>query len=229
MLPTGKQKLTQDLKRIEMMVGEMMSYLGSDVLFWPTTYAGLTTVTLGNYLMRQNRLLALRSTALDTLDQDRLDVAVARFDRVLYYNPEEFKQKICRELEARLRQWREYVHQLAREEMKANCYEAEVENRVIIEDIFQKLYLLTCQPEAHISEEIEQLDLNLRQQWQFGKFIWPVEWESAYPQSIYWWLYGRPQSRVRAKVKAGERKTYIPQPSRRPGVGLSLVAETGGV
>lgn len=229
MLPTGKQKLTQDLKRIEMMVGEMTSYLGSEILFWPTTYAGLTTVTLGNYLMHQNRLLALRGTALNALAQDRLDVAVARFDRLLYYNTEEFKQKIGRELEARLRQWREYVQQMTRGEIQANCYEAEVESRVIIEDIFQKLSILTCYPEPHISEEIEQLDFNLRQFWQPGKFIWPVEWQSAYPQAIYWWLYGRPQSRVKVRVNVGERSPYIPQPSRRPSIGLSLAAETGGV
>lgn len=229
MLPTGKQKLTQDLKRIEMMVGEMRSYLGSEILFWPTTYAGLTTITLGNYLMHQNRLLALRGTALDALAQDRLDVAVARFDRLLYHNTEEFKQKIGRELEARLRQWREYVQQMARGEIKANCYEAEVECRVIIEDIFQKLSILTCYPEPHISEEIEQLDFNLRQFWQSGKFIWPVEWQPAYPQAIYWWLYGQPQSRVKVRVNVGERSPYIPQPSLRPSAGLFLAAETGGV
>lgn len=227
MQPTGKQKLTQDLKRIEMMVGEMMAYLDSEILFWPTTYAGLTSVTLGSYLMRQNRLLALRSTALEALAQDRLDVAVARFDRVLYYNTEEFKQKVCRELEARLRQWRDYVQCLTREEIKATCYEAEVENRVIIEDIFQKLYILAYQPEAFIFEEIEQLDSHLRQQWQPGKFIWPVEWQAAYPQAIYWWLYGQPQSRPKVKVSVSERTPYLPQPNRRPSVGLALMAETG--
>ncbi|MBE7549605.1 MAG: hypothetical protein HS126_00820 [Anaerolineales bacterium] len=182
----------------------MTSYLGSEILFWPTPYAGLTTVTLGSYLMCQNRLLALRSSALNALAQDRLDVAVARFDRLLYYNTEEFKQKIGRELEARLRQWREYVRQLAREESKANCYEAEVESRVIIEDIFQKLSILTCYPEPQIAEEIEQLDFNLRQCWQPGKFIWPVEWQPAYPQAIYWWLYGQPQSRVKARINTVE-------------------------
>jgi hypothetical protein len=227
MLPTGKRKLTQDLKRIEMMVGEMTS---SDAISWPTPYAGLTTVTLGNYLMCQNRLLALRSTALDALAQERLDVVVAGFDCLLYYNIEEFKQKIGRELEARLRQWHEFVQQLAGEEIKANCCEAEVENRVIIEDIFQKLYILKDQPDPHISEEMEQLDLHLYQQWQPGKFIWPVEWQSAYPQAIYWWLYGQPQSSVKFKVNGAERPPlYIPKTRRRPSVGPSLMTETGGV
>ncbi|MCL4297773.1 MAG: hypothetical protein KJ077_18675 [Anaerolineae bacterium] len=212
-----------------MMVGEMTAYLGSEILFWPSTYAGLTTVTLGNYLMCQNRLLALRSSALNALAQDRLDVTVARFDRLLYYNTEKFKQKISCELEARLRQWREYVQQLAREESKANCYETEVENRVIIEDIFQKLSILTCYPESYIAEEIEQLDLNLRQCWQPGKFIWPVEWQPAYPQAIYWWLYGQSQSRVKVRVNMSERSPYVPQPRLRPSVGLSLATEIGGV
>jgi hypothetical protein len=227
MLPTGKQKLTQDLKRIEMMVGEMTSYLSSEILFWPPP-ADPTTVTLGNYLMRQNRLLALRSTALNAVTQERLDVAVARFDRVLYYNMEEFKQKSCRELEARLHQWREYVQQLAREDVKVNGYDVEVESRVIIEDIFQKLSILTFYPEPSISEEIEQLDFNLRQYWQPGKFIWPVEWQPAYPPSIYWWLYGQPQSRVKVRVNGGER-THIPLPSRILSVDLSLVPEIGRI
>lgn len=226
---TGEQTLIQDLRRIEIMVGEMIAYLDSDILFWPTSYAGLSMVTVGNYLMRQNRLLTLRSTALDALAQDRLDFVVARFDWVLYHNTEEFKQKVCRELEARLRQWGEYVQGLAKEEIKANCCEAEIENRVIIEDIFQKLYILTYYPEPHISQEIEQLDLDLHQHWQSGKFIWPGEWQPAYPQSIYWWLYGQPQSRSKVRVNLAERSVYIPAPSRTPGIGLSLVTETGGV
>jgi hypothetical protein len=229
MLPTGKQKLTQDLKRIEVMVGEMSSYLTSEILFRTTSDAGPPTVTLGNYLMRQNRLLALRSTTLDATAQERLDVAAARFDRALYYNMEEFKQIICRELEACLRQWREYVQQVAREEIKASRYEVEVEHRVIIEDILQKLYILTYYPEPCIPEEIEQLDLHLRQYWQPGKFIWPVEWQPAYPPSIYWWLYGRPQNKVKVRVNVGERNPYLPLPSRRPSVGLSLLAEPSGV
>jgi hypothetical protein len=228
MLPTGKQKLMQDLKQIETMVGEMTSYLSREILFWPPP-ADPTTVTLGNYLMRQNRLLALRSTALDAVIQERLDLAVARFDRVLYYNTEEFKQKICGELEAYLRQWREYVQQLAREEVKVNGYDVEVESRVIIEDILQKLYILTFYPKPFISEEIEQLDFILRQYWLPGKFIWPVEWRPAYPPSIYWWLYGQPQSRVRARTNGGERSSYLPLPSRLSGAGLSLASEIGGI
>lgn len=228
-MATGKQKLTQDLKRIEMMVDELVAYLDDDALFGASLSAGLTTVTLGNYLMGQNRLLALRSTALEAVVQTRLDAVVARFDRVLYYNTEEFKLKVGQELETRLQGWRGYVRQLTRKEIRANCYEVEAENRVIVEDILQKLCLLGGQPDSHICEEIDRLDRELRQHWQPGKFIWPAEWKPAYPQSIYWWLYGRPQNIGKARVKGGEGNTYIPQPRQRLLVDPFLVAETGGV
>ncbi|MCK6624260.1 MAG: hypothetical protein L6R45_03680 [Anaerolineae bacterium] len=227
MLATGKQKLTQDLKRIEMMVGKLTPYLDNGPFPWPTSYTDLTAATPGNYLMRQNRLLALRSTVLDVPAQDRLDIVVACFDRILYYNTEEFKRKIGQELEARLQGWGEYVQQLARGEIGTNRYEAEVENRVIIEDIFQKLCILAEQPDPHICEEMERLDLKLRQYWQSGKFTWPVEWQTAYPQSIYWWLYGQPRISTKARVNGGEQNTYIPQSHRRPAISPSLVAETG--
>lgn len=227
MISTGKHKLTQDLKRIEMMVGELTARLDGKGLFWPTPYADLTTVTLGNYLMRQNRLLAVRGTALTGPAQERLDTVAACFDRLLYYNAEEFKHIIGRELEARLDQWREYVQRLPRKENRAKCYEVEGENRVIIEDIFQKLSILADQPAPHLLEEIEQLDLKLRQHWQPGKFIWPDEWQPAYPQAIYWWLYGQPQNTVKITVNRTERSTYLPQPHRKPGTGPALAVEPG--
>lgn len=200
------------------MVGQLTSYLDSDTIFWPSSYPDLTTMTLGDYLMRQNRLLALRGKALNAPAQERLDVVVACFDRVLYYNTEEFKQKMGRELESRLYQWREAVQQLTREEAGADCYEAEGENRVVIEDVFQKFYILADQPAPHLAEEIEQLDLKLRPYWQPGKFIWPVEWQAAYPQAIYWWLYGQSQSNVRVRINGGERSAYLSQPSQRWGI-----------
>ncbi|GAB4453288.1 MAG: hypothetical protein Fur0044_48180 [Anaerolineae bacterium] len=43
--------------------------------------------------------------------------------------------------------------------------------------MYQTILVPTYYPEPQISQEIEQLDLDLHQHWQPGKFIWPVEWQ----------------------------------------------------
>ncbi|MBI1877520.1 MAG: hypothetical protein HYR94_04695 [Chloroflexi bacterium] len=209
--------MAQDLRRIEAMVREMKVYLSSDMPFSHELSAKKTpTVTVGGYLIRQNRLLALRSSNfLNKTDQNRLDAAISYFDQVLYQNGVEFKQKVCQELEEWLHQWDKYLWYLDKEEVNPH-YSSAVETRVIIEDIFQKIYILSYDVEPHIAEKIEQLDLKLRQYWQPGNFIWPAEWQSVYPQKIYWWLYGKPCNKLNVGVRARMSTTYVAHLSQTP-------------
>jgi hypothetical protein len=190
---------------VEGLVGHMEVYLTGSSLFWSAAHADLSVITLGEYLMRQNRLLVLRSQSLGMIDQERLDVASAYFDHVLFNRVDEFEQAARQELEVRLIQWNNFLQELYQEK-SANiaCAPSALEARVIIEDILQKLYLLSCQPESHLVEQIDQVDFTLRQKWQQGKFVWPAEWRSAYPEGIYWWLYGKPKM-LRSKLKVASQ------------------------
>lgn len=103
-----------------------------------------------------------------------------------------FETKAHKELEARLRQLDEYLRDLQNKKGGGIRYETAVEPRLMISVLIDKLQM----PPYHLDERIVQrtdlFDRNLRRRWAPGEFIWSEEWQPAYPQLLYWWLYGRP-------------------------------------
>ena len=185
----GIKKLAHDVLILAEMTGEMDDYLRSDVLFWSMMKGDMPKLTLGGALMRQHRLLALRSL-LSGEEQRLLDTAVAQFQQSLTEKVVRFEQKAGRELAARIRQWGEYLKDLQREEGAAANYRSAVETRVMITAVTDKLSQSPYQLDPHNSQQIDLLDGALRRQWQTGPFVWPEAWQPAYPMEAYWWLYG---------------------------------------
>jgi hypothetical protein len=172
------------------MAGEMEAYLRSDVLFWQMMKGGFPKLTIGGYLVRQHRLLALYDLLAEG-DQNQVDTAVTQFNQTLVEKIVRFEQKVHQELEARIRQWGEYLKDLQWEKAAAAAnYAAAVETRVMMTAVTDKVGLPPYQLDPRLSERIALLDGNLRRRWQSGPFVWPEEWEPAYPQNEYWWLYG---------------------------------------
>ena len=170
----------------------MSDYLLSQPL-WQTIQIGLPQLTLGGYLMRQERLLALRDALLADTERMRLAQAIAQFDHALAGKQAYFGQKAQRELEARLRQWSQYLQELEREETdSAPYYPAAVETRVMIAVLVNKLKTPPSPFDPGISSRVAALDNQLRRYWTPGSFVWPFEWQPAYPRTEFWWLYGRP-------------------------------------
>ena len=56
------EKLAQDVPILSAMAAEMANYLDSDILFWPLSGSRMPRLTLGGYLMRQQRLLILKNS-----------------------------------------------------------------------------------------------------------------------------------------------------------------------
>ncbi len=193
----SRERLERDLVVLQEMAGEMDDYLTSDVLFWLMMKGGMPKLTLGGYLVRQHRLLSL----LDQLDQemqDALNAAVFQFSQVLTERVVRLEQKAHVELEARIRQWGEYLKDLSWDRSAAVAsYGAAVETRAILTALVEKLQTPPYQLDPAIPPKVALLDGNLRQHWQPGPFVWPEEWESAYPIDDYWWLYGGPVPRRR--------------------------------
>lgn len=192
-MSTGIEKLQRDLAILEAMASEMDEYLMSDVLFWRMIKGSMPMLTLGGYLMRQHRLLALRHL-LDKEEQGRLDAAVIKFNMALDEKIVRFEQKTKTELEARIRQWSEYLRDLDQAPESAGVnYGTAVDTRAMLEAILDKLRMPPYQVPARLPEQVRMLDTNLRGHWRPGDFIWPDEWKPAYPVADYWWLYGRPK------------------------------------
>ena len=190
----GFEHLKQDLIALEAMATEMEDYLKSEVLFWPLQHGGLPRLTLGGYLLRQHRLLALRNL-LNMDEQSRLHIAINTFNQCVREKVVRFEQRAHQELHARLRQWLEYFNDLQQSKGAAAYFASSVEIRAIIEALIHQLQVAPYRIDPQICQELAQLDSRLANQWQPDKFVWSVEWEEAYPKEAYWWLYGRPQTK----------------------------------
>ncbi len=187
------EKLSRDLIILEAMADEMEEYLRSDVLFWQMMKGGLPKLTIGGYLMRQHRLLILRDL-LEEQEQAQLDAAVFNFNQVLIEKIVLLEKKGHWELEARIRQWGEFLKDLDWDKnISIAGYQSSVETRAMISAIIDKLEMPPYQLDPRIKQKVRLLDGNLRRHWKKGEFVWPEEWKVAYPSDEYWWLYGKPK------------------------------------
>ncbi len=193
----SENKLTQDLAILTAMASEMEAYLNSDVLFWRMGKSGMPALTLGGYSMRQHRLLALRDQ-LTSQQSHELDSALVAFNNALEERIVRFEKKAHRELEARLRQWSEFLNDVERgvATSKSN-YSTVVEVRAMISALQEQLQMAPFNLDGRITQQTAHLDTQLRRLWEPGEFIWPSAWEPAYPPSEYWWLYGKPREKKR--------------------------------
>jgi hypothetical protein len=191
----GDEKIDRDVRTLSAMAGEMEDYLDSDVLFWQMSSSGMPRLTLGGYLMRQQRLLALYDT-LSPEEQAEVDEAVALFNQALVERTVRFEQKAHRELDARLRQWQEYLKDVERGQASSKSnYGTAVEARAMIDALTEFLQLAPYELDDRVVDQTALLDSRLRSRWTKGDFVWPEEMAGAYPEDTYWWLYGLPRER----------------------------------
>ncbi len=182
------KNLQNDLNILERFAEITPTYLTSDALFYPTGPT-IPEMTFGGILLRQHRLLLLKNL-LSPTDQDRLDTAIANFQAALENNIVRFEKKCHRELDARLRQWKEYLRDLQQDKSVINYYRTAVEPRVMIDVILQQLDLPPYAPPEYTQERVLKLDVGLKMRWMDGDFVWDDAWQPAYPRDDYWYLYG---------------------------------------
>lgn len=189
----GKERLAQDAAVLSAMAEQMPEYLDSDILYWPAPRGGMPMVTLGGYLLREHRLL--KAAGLLPADQQALVAeAIARFNQALADRIVRFEKKAHYELEARLRQWEEYLKDMDRGTFdRSSNYSTAVETRAIIQALLDRLSMPPYRTEARPLQHLSTLDSRLQSRWQPGDFVWPAEWETIYPRGEYWWLYGSPR------------------------------------
>ncbi len=185
-------KLKQDLAIVEMMAAEMEEYLRSDVLFWPMQRGDFPRLTLGGFLMRRHRLLALENL-LDVGERRRLAQAMDTYRIALAGGVVRFEDRANEELDVRLRQWERFLS--SRQDGEGGSvayYAASVETRVMLTALVDELETGPYQLPARAIDKLALLDRQLRANWREGAFIWPAAWRPAYPPDDYWWLYGLP-------------------------------------
>jgi hypothetical protein len=185
------EKLKSDLDVLEAMAAEMDEYLRSDVLFWPMREGDMPRLTLGSYLMREHRLLELRDL-LSMPERERLHKAIQEYHEALEEKVVRFEEHAYKELDARIRQWQEYLNEVKRG-ASIDYYASAVDTRAMLEALIAQLRVAPYRLEQRIPQQVALLDRELSRTWQPDGFVWPTEWQPAYPRDRYWWLYGHPR------------------------------------
>ncbi|MCB8980905.1 MAG: hypothetical protein H6657_26155 [Ardenticatenaceae bacterium] len=193
-MTSSEEKLAQDLEILQVMADQMDDYVRSETLFWPMGYSDMPMLTLGGYWLRQHRLTALRAL-LTSEQQSQLDAAVQTFNTAVSDWVVRTEQRAHTELEARIRQWGEYLRDLAdKKSAEMASYPAQVEVRAIIAALVNHLQQSPYALDQKLAGATVSLDKGLRARFASGEFVWPEEWQPAYPEAEYWYLYGRPKA-----------------------------------
>lgn len=190
----AEKRLEEDLNILAAMATVMTPYLDSTAVYYPLAHSTFPRLTLGSYLMRQHRLLAVRDE-LSTTEDGKLETAVSKAEQAIGERVVRVEQKGEEEVRIRLRQWKQTVKELReRTEQEAPYYATTVENRVILAALLHYLQHKTYRFDVSLQGDTGAVDQKLHAIWQSGPFVWPDVWEPAYDEDVYWWLYGRPLS-----------------------------------
>ncbi len=154
-------------------------YLRSETLYWPLNIKQpkneppYPQLTPGNILLFLRRLQALGASSRF---QQRLEAIKAQWGA-------HWAQKAEREIQARLRQWEQYLQDTTE---RAPYYHYKVRERVIIQLLIEDLGDV---PPASASR-LQALDNLLKQSFVPGAFIWEAPFQAVFPRETYWFLYG---------------------------------------
>jgi hypothetical protein len=187
----NQQKLSRDLQILTRFAEELEPFLGSNTLFWRMG-PHWPELSIGGCLMRRHRLRALH-TLLEPAEQAALEATVAQIQAALNQRIVAFEQKAQRELDARLRQWVEYLGEIETGKEPLHYYATAVEARVMLHILMAHLEEPPYQLTSTVPERLMEVDKGLRARWVLGDFVWPEGWQPAYPAREFWYLYGRPE------------------------------------
>ncbi len=162
----------KDLLYLQACLPELKNYLLSDILYYPLD-GNLPRLTLGGILLSERRLWD--------------DSAATRVTQNLATVKSSWRaawtKKSARELEARLRLWRNYLNDYRKNpEEYASDYKHEIRWRVMIE-------LLSAEVDQ-IPAETAILDQLLRARFVSSDFIWDENLKTQFPEDEFWFLYG---------------------------------------
>ncbi len=180
-----------DLRYFQAGVSDLENYILSKDVFWPVDIRppagepGYPQLTLGGLLLARQRLMAYAKSPAQAAQIDKLvsDMNVIR-DRwkVAWEN------KASHSFGVRVKMWRDYIEEYRLfPQDHADRYPYEVRLRAM-------LALLKAEVGTQKSAQIDLLsilDSYLAEVLIQGNFIWEVELQPGFPQSVYWYLYGR--------------------------------------
>jgi len=171
--------LSQDKNFLTAGIQELEKYLLSDELFWPLTGTGvnLPRLTIGGLLLARARLTARMAPQAIELHMEAIQ---SKWRSA-------WERKAAREIHARFNLWRSYLEDYRQSPAShANDYPHQVQWRVMLQMLSGEV--MSSLPEV---EALTGLDQILKANWIPGDFVWDPDLVPSFPESIYWFLYGK--------------------------------------
>lgn len=161
-------------------VEELDAFLSSGLSNWPLRRsAGMLTV--GNLLLATRRLEGLNPASLSDTMIKALDVV----KKTLARRPSAVREKIRKEIQARMRVWQSLLEEIRDEGRIDASFSNEVRNRVILELLFEEEHTL----EPELESRLFALDEILGALSQPGRFLWDENIQAIFEPNQFWFLY----------------------------------------
>jgi hypothetical protein len=185
------KKFDHELDYIEAAASQVENYLLSKELYRPI---GITSrhgekpfpaLTIGNLLLATNRAGGFASS---TKEKVRLSKIQNEINQIRHRWAAAWQDKVSVELSARLKLWSDFLEEYRKEPgLNFDRYRYEVSRRVIIHLLSEQYSHVP----DHEAELLSAMDRYLRAMFQSGEFTWDDALEQVFPESVYWYLYGR--------------------------------------
>lgn len=183
--------LDHDLEEARDMAAALEDYVRGDSLYGSvgglyTSDPSVTSLTVGNLLLRLRRLHALKAT-LSPEQSAVLAQAQAEHDRVRGEWAVHYTQKATDEMTARLRSLANFAAECEdAPEACADNYLPEALRRTVVQELADAV------PDTGMNSTVAERDHQLRRITAASPFPWDAALKPVYPQDKYWWLYARP-------------------------------------
>ncbi len=180
--------ILQDCDFFRIGLQELETYLLSRETYWALSGSrGLPRLTIGGLLLARKRLQARPGRLPSSVNLEALDEALESARRKWR---SAWEKKAVLEFRSRLTLWKNYLLDVRQSpEADAADYPHQVQGRVMLHLLLGEL----PGPAGDLAG-LDDLDKVLRGIWRSGPFLWESALASSFPESDYWYLYGKLRS-----------------------------------
>lgn len=171
--------MNHHLRFLRAALPQLKDYLLSNELFWNLGFD--PQLTLGNLLLAETQLIAEGN--LPAADKQLLSDLKAK--KKEWHSA--WQKKAEREFSSRLRQWTQYLSELAEHTSRyVSQYKAEMRVRVLLE--------LLAGEAPGLRGQLIGPDRKLRAQTVNADYVWSEDTKAAFPKNKFWFLYVKPKA-----------------------------------
>lgn len=175
----------KDRQYLEAVIPELEAYLLSKELYWPTPArpgerlaAQFLRLTPGNLLLSEARLRASPGAQENGALLSRIDEISRRWRS-------HWLQKIEKEIPARLRLWKNYLHEAPEDKPGKSGYRYQVRLRAMLDLLLSELPA----PSPEVENQLYALDQTLKAITHATEFVWESDLSGGFPEKNFWYLY----------------------------------------